>query len=281
MSNVEKKANEPASDLSFVHSDIHLSLGFRHSSLKTHARCFIPLCDWNRSDITLSPDESHHLLHVLRAKTGQKVEVFNGEGGTGLAVVETIGRSVVAVRILERSEQKRSAVQFALVQALPREQKMDLIIQKATELGASQIIPVTTEHAVVQLKQDRSEGKRERWERIALNAAKQCGTAWLPKISPAQTLPAFLAGPRKFDVLLVCALDENTRPIRDAIQSIKAQPVSSVGVLVGPEGDFSPSEMESIRAAGAVPVSLGGSVLRSETAAIYALSVLRYELLQP
>jgi 16S rRNA (uracil1498-N3)-methyltransferase len=245
----------------------------------TNARCYIPPSDWPLVDVTLGENESHHLLHVLRVKAGQKVEVFNGEGGTGLATVETTTRGAIAVRILERSEQKRPAVQLALIQALPREQKMDLIIQKATELGASEILPVTTEHAVVHLKQDRSEGKRERWEKIALNAAKQCGTAWLPKIFPAQALPAFLTARHKFDALLVCALDENARPIRDAIQSIKARPVSSVGVLVGPEGDFSAAEMESIRTAGAVPVSLGGSILRSETAAIYALSVLRYELL--
>jgi 16S rRNA (uracil1498-N3)-methyltransferase len=242
-------------------------------------RCYIPPSDWPQPAVTLSDEESHHLLHVLRAKAGQKIEVFNGEGGSGLASVETASRGAVAVRILERSEEKRPAVRFALIQALPREQKMDLIIQKATELGASEIFPVTTEHAVVHVKQDRSEGKRERWEKIALNAAKQCGTAWLPRISPAQALSEFLAVPHKFDALLVCALDANTRPIRDAIQSVKTRPISSVGVLVGPEGDFSAAEMASIRAAGAVPVSLGSSVLRSETAAIYALSVLRYEFL--
>lgn len=243
-------------------------------------RCYIPPPDWPQTAVTLSEDESHHLLHVLRAKAGQKVEVFNGEGGTGLAFVEMPARGAVAIRILERSEQKRPAVPFALIQALPREQKMDLIIQKATELGASEILPVLTEHAVVHLKPDQGEGKRERWNKIALNAAKQCGTAWLPKIAPVQALPAFLTACHKFDALLVCALDENTRPIRDAIQSIKARPVSSVGVLVGPEGDFSAAEMETIRAAGAIPVSLGGSVLRSETAAMYALSVLRYEFAQ-
>ncbi len=242
-------------------------------------RCHIPPSDWPLVDIALSDDESHHLLRVLRAKPGDKVEVFNGEGGTGVASVTAAGRGGVTVRILERAEQKRPAVRLALIQALPREQKMDLILQKAVELGASEIVPVTTENAVVHVKQDRSEGKRERWEKIALNAAKQCGTAWLPKIAPARTLSAFLAAERSFDTLLVCALDERTVPIRDAIQSIKSRAVSSIGVLVGPEGDFSPAEMGAIRTAGAVPVSLGDSVLRSETAAIYALSVLRYEFL--
>ena len=156
---------------------------------------------------------------------------------------------------------------------------MDLIIQKATELGASEIVPVLTERAVVRLKEDRGAGKQDRWEKIALNAAKQCGAAWLPKIAPVQTLKDFLAARRAFGALFVCALDENARPIGEAIQAIRARPVSSVGVLVGPEGDFSAAEMEFIRAVGAISVSLGGSVLRSETAAIYALSILRYELL--
>ena len=263
----------------FEHSDIPWSLGLGHSSLKTRARCFIPPSDWTRADVFLGEEESHHLLHVLRAKAGQRIEVFNGEGGTGLAAVETAGRGGISVRILERSEHARPSVRLALIQALPREQKMDLIIQKATELGAAEIIPVLTEHAVVQLKEGRGEGKRDRWEKIALNAAKQCGAAWLPNIAPVQSLAALLSAHRGFDALLVCALDEKTQPIRDAIQSIKARPLSSVGVMVGPEGDFSPAEMKLIRNAGAIPVSLGGTVLRSETAAIYALSILRYELL--
>ena len=132
---------------------------------------------------------------------------------------------------------------------------------------------------MVRLKEDRGAGKQDRWQKIALNAAKQCGVAWLPKIEPVQTLKDFLAVRRAFGALFVCSLDEIARPMGEAIRAVKARPVSSVGVLVGPEGDFSAAEMESIRAAGAISVSLGGSVLRTETAAIYALSVLRYEFL--
>jgi 16S rRNA (uracil1498-N3)-methyltransferase len=249
------------------------------SSLKARARCFVSFSDWNRSEAVLGDEESHHLLRVLRVKSGQRVEIFNGEGGAGEAEVISAGRGRVTVRILKRSDQKRSAIQFALIQALPREQKMDLIIQKATELGASEIVPVLTERTVVRLKEACGAGKQDRWEKIALNAAKQCGAAWLPKIAPVQTLKDFLTARRAFGALFVCALDETARPIGEAIQAVKARPVSSVGALVGPEGDFSATEMEFIRAVGAVSVSLGGSVLRSETAAIYVLSILRYEFL--
>ena len=242
-------------------------------------RCYVNPQVWNQSESRLSDEEAHHLLRVLRVKPGQRIEIFNGEGGVGEADVIFAGQGRVTVRILKRSDQKRFAVQFALIQALPREQKMDLIIQKATELGASEIVPVLTERAVVRLREDRGAGKRDRWGKIAMNAAKQCGVAWLPKIAPLQTLRDFLAARHAFGALFVCALDENARPIGEAIQSIRARPVSSVGVLVGPEGDFSAAEMEGIRAVGAISVSLGGNVLRSETAAIYALSILRYELL--
>jgi len=263
----------------FGHSDISWSSGLGHSAVKAHARCFIPLSDWNRSKVILGHDESHYLLRVLRVKPGQRVEIFNGEGGVGEAEIPSAGQSRVTISILERSEQKRPAVQFVLIQALPREQKMDLIIQKATELGASEIVPVLTERAVVRLKEDRGVGKQDRWKKIALNAAKQCGTAWLPKIAPVQTLKDFLTSHRAYGALIVCSIDETARPIGEAILAARAGAVSSVGVLVGPEGDFSEAEMESIRASGAVPVSLGGSILRSETAAIYALSILRYEFL--
>jgi 16S rRNA (uracil1498-N3)-methyltransferase len=122
-------------------------------------------------------------------------------------------------------------------------------------------------------------GKQDRWKKIALNAAKQCGAAWLPNIAPVQTLKDFLTAHHAFGVLIVCALDKTAPPIGEVLRAARPRTVSSVGVLVGPEGDFSEAEMKSIRAAGAVPVSLGGDILRSETAAIYALSIVRYELL--
>jgi 16S rRNA (uracil1498-N3)-methyltransferase len=241
----------------------------------TNARCYIPPSDWSLAGVTLGDDESHHLVHVLRAKAGQKVEVFNGEGGTGLAVVETIGRGVVAVRILERSEQKRSSVQFALIQALPREQKMDLLIQKAVELGVSAIIPVLTEHSLIRLKEGQAEKRKLRWDKIALSAAKQCGAVWLTDIHPPESLGAFLKNRPQYDLLLACALTDDAKPLRDILKA--HTDAHAIAAAVGPEGDFSPGEMAALRAAGAVPVSFGEQVLRTETAALYILSTLKYE----
>jgi 16S rRNA (uracil1498-N3)-methyltransferase len=239
-------------------------------------RCFITPSDWTGDEITLSPEESHHLLHVLRARPGQTIEVFNGAGGTGLAEVRAVAGKCVTVAVRERRSVPRPAAQFTLVQALPREQKMDLIVQKATELGAAAIVPVLTEHAVVRLKPDQAAEKQERWTRIVLNAAKQSGVAWLPEVRTPQPLSAFLASRPAFDAFLLGSLAEGAEPVGDVLRRIRGS-ARTIAFAVGPEGDFSAGEIDAFRAAGAVPVSLGASVLRAETAALYALSVLRYE----
>jgi 16S rRNA (uracil1498-N3)-methyltransferase len=241
-------------------------------------RCYVNPADWAGNEILLSPDESHHLLHVLRAREGQRVDVFNGEGGTGEAEILSIRKKSVALRVVSRRQTPKPDVGLVLIQALPREQKMDLIVQKATELGVDRIIPVLTEHAVVRLGADQAGDKKARWEKIVLNAAKQSGVAWLPTIETPRPLSDVLATHPPYDLFLVCALHEAARPLKDVLsQTPRKQPLTAA-VVVGPEGDFSAAELDAIRAAGAIPVDLGGSVLRTETAALYALSVLRYEL---
>ncbi len=239
-------------------------------------RCFITPSDWTSDEIVLSPDESHHLLHVLRARPGQTVEIFNGSGGAGSAEIRAVAGKRVTVVVRERRSVPRPAVDLSLIQALPREQKMDLIVQKATELGVTSIVPVLSEHAVVRLEAGQAVEKQERWRRIALNAAKQSGVAWLPEIRAPQPLSDFLAARPACDAFLLCSLAEGVEPARDVLQRIRAT-ARSVAVAVGPEGDFSEGELAAFCAAGALPVSLGRSVLRAETAALYALSILRYE----
>jgi 16S rRNA (uracil1498-N3)-methyltransferase len=240
-------------------------------------RCFVQPSEWDRANVALSPEESHHLLHVLRAGIGARVEIFNGRGGVGAAEVTAVKPPQATLRVVERSQEAAPAVRVILVQALLREQKMDLVIQKATELGAAAVAPVLTEHSVVRLKPGQLAEKRERWERIVLSAAKQSGVAWLPAVETPRSLADFLASPPACDLLLVGALDAPARPLREVIGEAGARKPQAVAVLVGPEGDFSPAEMAAVRAAGATAVGFGGSVLRSETAAIFALSVLRYE----
>jgi 16S rRNA (uracil1498-N3)-methyltransferase len=154
---------------------------------------------------------------------------------------------------------------------------MDIGLQNATELGLGSFIPLVTERAVVKLSASQVASRRVRWERIVLGAAKQCGTPWLPRLATPCGLDDFLAGPDRPDVLLFGELEADAQPLREALAPLKAKPPRQLGVVVGPEGDLSAEEKRRLREAGALPVSLGSSVLRSETAALYALSIIRYE----
>ena len=240
-------------------------------------RCFVQPSDWAGNEIRLAPDESHHLLNVLRAREGQRVELFNGRGGEAEAEILSARKKDVILRVVSRRQEPEPDLRLVLIQALPREQKMDWIVQKATELGVASIVPVLTEHAVVRLNPAQAADKKSRWERIVLNAAKQSGVSWLPAVEAPRPLSDVLSSRPPCDVLLVCALHESAKPLKDVLRRTARPHPMTAAVLVGPEGDFSPAELAGICANGALPVDLGGSVLRTETAAIYALSALRYE----
>jgi 16S rRNA (uracil1498-N3)-methyltransferase len=240
-------------------------------------RCYIPPAQWKGKDIALGREESHHVAAVLRGRAGQTVRVFDGCGGEADAEIVSVSGHRVVVRPGERRVSPPPAVEIRLIQALPREQKMDWIVQKATELGAAVISPVFAEHSLVRLDAGRLAEKRARWEKIALNAAKQCGAVWLPRVDAPADLAAALRAEPRCDVLLAGLLRADARPLRDALR--RSAGARGIGCVIGPEGDFTAAEQETILAAGAVPVTFGTLTLRAETAAIYALSVLQHELL--
>jgi 16S rRNA (uracil1498-N3)-methyltransferase len=173
---------------------------------------------------------------------------------------------------------------IVLAQAVPKGKNMDLIIQKATELGAAEIAPLLSERTVVRIEdeQGEAEAKRAKWQAIAIEAAKQCGQNWLPTIGLPKSPKEFLAERAKdFDLLWIASLQPDARHPRAWLRDFAppaAAPKSAL-VLVGPEGDFTPAEVAMAKAAGCRPITLGPIVLRTETAAIYCLSVLSYELL--
>ena len=241
-------------------------------------RCFVEPEQWTPGELELVGEEAHHLRTVLRGKIGQNIEVFDGRGRAASAEIVSLERHAARVRILQQTHEPRPALALVLVLGMPREQKLDLVVQKATELGVARILPVQADHAVMQVRRDNEESKRERWQRIALNAAKQCGAAWLPEIGPVQELEACLVALPGPVTSLVCSLEPDAHPLRETLQAVRAGQPKTLAVLVGPEGDFSARERAVARNAGARPVSLGSRVLRSETAAIYILSVLTYEL---
>lgn len=231
--------------------------------------------------MSLATEEVHHLRTVLRARAGQRVTLFDGRGRSADAEILELDRHGARLRVVQQHVHPEPAVELALIQGVPREQKMDLVVQKATELGVRRILPVQTDHAVMRVREDNGPAKRERWQKIALNAAKQCGCDWVPEVAPVQDLEACLAAMPRVDLLLVCSLEPDARPLREALCRAREGSPRSIAVLVGPEGDLSARERAAARNAGGRSVSLGSSVLRSETAALFVLSVLAYEFLTP
>lgn len=240
-------------------------------------RCFVQPADWQNPVVRLSPEDSHHLTDVLRVGVGSRIVVCDGEGGEASADILEVAAGVVSAAIIERKRQDESGVLMTLIQAVPKAQKMDWIIQKATEIGVWSILPVMTDRGVVKLEDERADKRTGRWQRIAVEAAKQCRTAWIPSVHPVQSLSDVLASRLALDVLLIGSLEEGAIPLRNCLGEIKARHPKSIGLLIGPEGDFSPREFQLARHAGAIPISYGTRVLRVETAAIYGLCALAYE----
>jgi 16S rRNA (uracil1498-N3)-methyltransferase len=159
---------------------------------------------------------------------------------------------------------------------------MEFIVQKATELGVYRIVPILSERVVPQL--DAESNKLEKWQWTAIEAVKQSGLAWLPQVESPVTLKDYLNRNEKFDLPLIASLRGDTRHPREVFQTFQTErrrKPQSVSIWIGPEGDFSPAEMNAVRAAGAIPITLGPVILRTETAALYCLSILDYELQAP
>ena len=155
---------------------------------------------------------------------------------------------------------------------------MDSIVEKGTELGMARLVPVMTDRTITRLDEAKGRKRCERWARIAHSAAKQCGVCWIPEIAPVQSLAAALAARPEGDVLLVGDLIGEPRPMAVVVDELAADPPPSVSLLIGPEGDLTPAEMEAATTAGAIGVNMGPLVLRTDTAALFGLSVLASRL---
>jgi 16S rRNA (uracil1498-N3)-methyltransferase len=231
--------------------------------------------------LRLDGREAHHALHVLRLQRGALVAVLDGIGNEFLCAVENSSRNAVTLSVSLKNFTPPLPCSITLLQAVPKGKIIESIIQKAVELGARRIVPLLTERVVTHLDDESAEHKREKWQQVAIEAIKQCGAAWLPEIEAPMTIEQYLARKEKFDLSLVGSLQKERRHPSECFREYQTQNKrlpQSVGIWIGPEGDFTPEELKAIQTAGALPVSLGRLVLRVETAAIYCLSILNYEL---
>ena len=220
--------------------------------------------------LELPPAAARH-VQVLRLQPGDAITLFNGEGGQWRASVQRMGRSDVAVTVEVFENVEREATRRVhLALGMPANERMDWLVEKATELGVTSLQPLHTAHSVLRLSGERAQKKQAHWASVASAACEQCGGNRMPTVWPVTDLPAWLRGCEGLTPLrCVLSLAEGTRALTDVLHE---QPAAApVLLLSGPEGGLSPQEDAQARAAGFQPVTLGPRVLRAETAALAAL----------
>jgi 16S rRNA (uracil1498-N3)-methyltransferase len=245
-------------------------------------RFYIPPENWNPSALVLAESEAHHAGGVLRLKRGEKLIVFNGRGCEITAEIVDLAGDQIQLRKLHEAKTLPLKCRITLGQAIPKGKNMDLIVQKAVEIGAAEIAPILSDRTVVHVDLESAAQKRAKWQQVAIEAAKQCGQNWLPQVRVPQKLSEFFTEGVKFDLQLIGSLQSDARHLKKILADYSNEHrhlPTNVLMLVGPEGDFTPAELVLARSHGCRPISLGPIVLRVETAAIYCLSILSYELL--
>lgn len=241
-------------------------------------RFYIPPSHWNIDDLEIEGGEAHHCLHVLRMQLGDRATVFNGQGMEATVEIAAINRDRIGLKVLHRSTTPLLKCHITLGQGIPKGKTIELIIEKATELGAAAVVPLLSERTVVQIDAGDAARKQEKWRRVAIEAAKQCGQNWLPRIDFPQTPKLFFDTVPPFDLMLIASLQPEALHLKKVLLECKGRKLSRILMMVGPEGDFTPAELALARSRGCRPITLGPIILRSETAALYCLSVLSHEL---
>ncbi len=224
-------------------------------------------------ELTLDGDEAQYLGRVLRLRVGDRVAVFNGRDGEFDAELTAFRKKEVSVAIGERTVDPveapaESPLRLHLVQGVSRGERMDLVIQKATELGVKRITPVLTQHGAVRLDERRAVRRHEHWQRIAISAAEQCGRLRPPLIDPVVDLNRWFGANLDRDSTQL-VLDPQARKTLAEVQA----PPTKLCFLIGPEGGLSAKELDDARVAGFEGVSLGPRILRTETAAVAAATL--------
>lgn len=229
-------------------------------------------------EVIITGNDVNHMKNVLRIKPGELVKISDGNGTEYECSVNRYESENAILNILNsfKSNSELSS-KIYLFQGLPKSDKMELIIQKAAELGAYKVIPVTTKRAVVKLDPKKAAKKVERWNAISLSAAKQSGRSMIPEVEQVMSFSEALQYAKQMDLILFpYELAEGMSVTKEIISTIK--PNQKIGVFIGPEGGFEEEEVRKAEEIGAHPITLGKRILRTETAGLAVLSILMYQL---
>ena len=236
------------------------------------------ISDLLKENITITGPDAHHLSRVMRSKEGDHIVVADDEGRVGEYVMTGFTENSVELKLVTYiDENTESNVEITLAQCLPKGDKLELITQKATELGINSIVPLTSDNCVVRYDAKKAKTKRDKWQKIANEAGKQCGRGRLPEVEEVQPLKQWLKemAPHQDDVALcMCYENEEQTGIKEFLANCSQK---RFAVVIGPEGGFSLDEAEYAKKLGIPSVSLGNRILRAETAAISAMSIIQYE----
>lgn len=234
-------------------------------------RFFFPFDKIHQDKITLSDaKECHHIKNVLRLRPGAEIILFNGAGLQARAIIEKMDEDKILLEFRAVEEKKIRLPELILACAIPKKSKFELIIEKATELGVSQIFPLQTKRTIVKFKKEQMASKISRFNKIALAAAKQCQRADLPLIHPVTAFKEAVDHLSVTSTAVIPSLEEKKVSLKNVLGDI--QSATAVSFFIGPEGDFAPEEYAYARQKGCVAVSLGENILRVETAALAVLS---------
>ena len=222
------------------------------------------------AEAQLDDKAAQHVGRVLRMQPGQALSLFNGDGQDYPALIASASKKNVTVQVEQSTaNNSESALEIVLGQTLSKGDRMDYAVQKATEMGVTQIVPLSTERCDVRLKGDREDKRLSHWQSVAISAAEQCGRARVPDILPVMNISEWLEYSQRCDLRLV--LHHRTEQSLDSL----AKP-SSVALMIGPEGGLSADEIAQAETSGFLPVALGPRVLRTETAPVAAMALCQW-----
>lgn len=239
---------------------------------------FVPPENIQGNRVVITGEDVNHIKNVLRMKEGEEIAVSNGEDGKEYRCgILSLGEEVLCELRFIKEDDIELPSRITLFQGLPKADKMELIVQKAVELGVYEVIPVAMKRCVVKLDDKKQKSKINRWQSIAEAAAKQSKRSIIPQVQPVINMKQALAYAKEMDMILVpYEMADDMTKTREIIESIK--PGMHIGFFVGPEGGFDEGEIQAAMDEGAVSITLGKRILRTETAGFTVLSILMYHL---